>query len=193
MFEFIKGKITDLTPAYAVVESAGIGYYLNISLTSFSQIQDKKEVQLYTHLAIREDAHVLYGFTSKKEREVFRLLISVSGVGPNTARMMLSSLVPDEVARAISQEDVNTLKTIKGIGAKSAQRIIVDLKDKIQTEEGIEQIITPSNNTLKIEALSALDVLGFPRKSAEKAIDKLLLENPELHVEDLIKKALKIL
>jgi Holliday junction DNA helicase RuvA len=193
MFEFIKGKITDLTPAYAVVESAGIGYYLNISLTSFSQIQDKKEVQLYTHLAIREDAHVLYGFTSKKEREVFRLLISVSGVGPNTARMMLSSLVPDEVARAISQEDVNTLKTIKGIGAKSAQRIIVDLKDKIKTEEGIEQIITPSNNTLKIEALSALDVLGFPRKSAEKAIDKLLLENPELHVEDLIKKALKIL
>jgi Holliday junction DNA helicase RuvA len=107
--------------------------------------------------------------------------------------MMLSSLVPDEVARAISQEDVNTLKTIKGIGAKSAQRIIVDLKDKIKTEEGIEQIITPSNNTLKIEALSALDVLGFPRKSAEKAIDKLLLENPELHVEDLIKKALKIL
>jgi Holliday junction DNA helicase RuvA len=193
MYEYIKGHVSDLTPAYVVIESGGVGYLLNISLNSYSHLQNKPEAQLFTHLSIREDAHVLFGFATTKEREVFRLLISVSGVGPNTARMMLSSMIPEEVSRAISQGDVNTLKTIKGIGAKSAQRIIVDLKDKVAVVAEGEEIISPLNNTLKNEALSALEVLGFPKKNAEKAIDKLIEADPNISVEDLIKKALKIL
>lgn len=193
MYEYLKGKITDLTPAYVIIETNGVGYFLNISLNSFSQLQNKENAKLFTHLSIREDAHVLFGFTSNTERELFRLLISVSGVGPNTARMMLSSMAPSEVKRAISQEDVNTLKTIKGIGAKSAQRIIIDLKDKVGINEEDDQIIAPMNNTLKNEALSALEVLGFARKSAEKAVDKLILSEPDSLVENIIKKALKIL
>jgi Holliday junction DNA helicase RuvA len=191
MYEYIKGKISDLTPAFAIIESGGVGYYLNISLNSFSQLQNKEEALIYTHLAVREDAHILYGFASTGEREIFRLLISVSGVGPNTARMMLSSMIPSEVKRAISQGDVNTLKTIKGIGAKSAQRIIIDLKDKIEIETGDEQIVAPLNNTLKDEALSALEVLGFAKKNAEKVLNKLIMVKPEITVEELIKNALK--
>ena len=193
MYEFIKGKVSELTPAYAIVETNGIGYLLNISLNSYSALQNKPEATLYTHLSVREDAHVLFGFASTTEREMFRLLISVSGVGPNTARMMLSSMAPAEVKRAISNEDVNTLKSIKGIGAKSAQRIIIDLKDKISLSDEDEQIVTPANNTLRNEALSALEVLGFAKKNAEKAIDKLIFADPEISVEGLIKKALKIL
>ena len=193
MYEYIKGKITDLTPASIVIESGGVGYFLNISLNSFSKLQNKTEAQLFTHLSVREDAHVLYGFSSTNERDVFRLLISVSGVGPNTARMMLSSMAPCEVKRAISQEDVNTLKTIKGIGAKSAQRIIIDLKDKVAVSEDDSQMIAPLNNTLKNEALSALEVLGFQRKNADKALNKLISSEPEITVEALIKKALKTL
>ena len=193
MYEYIKGKIAELTPAYVIIESNGVGYFLNISLNSFSQLQEKEEAKLYTHLSIREDAHVLYGFSNDGERELFRLLITVSGVGPNTARMMLSSMIPTEVKKAISQEDVNTLKSIKGIGAKSAQRIIVDLKDKVNYKTDDEQLIVPLNNTLKIEALSALEVLGFAKKSAEKALDKLLQSKPDSTVEELIKQALKML
>ncbi len=193
MYEYIRGKISDLSPAHAVLESNSIGYYLNISLNSYSQLASKTEAKLYCHLSIREDAHVLYGFCDNTERELFRLLISVSGVGPNTARMMLSSMSPGEVKNAISQDDVNALKTIKGIGAKSAQRIIIDLKDKVKNIEGEEDFLIPLNNTLKNEALSALEVLGFARKSAEKAIEKLITDNPETTVEDLIKKALKVL
>lgn len=193
MYEYIKGKVAELTPAYVVIESNAIGYLLNISLNCYSQLHNKQEAKLYTHLSIREDAHVLFGFASTSERDVFRLLISVSGVGPNTARMMLSSMMPSEVKRAISQDDVNTLKTIKGIGAKSAQRIIIDLKDKIDLTDDDQQNITSSNNTLKNEALSALEVLGFAKKNAEKALDKLIIAKPEITVEELIKKALKIL
>ncbi len=193
MYEYIRGKISDLSPANVILESNNIGYYLNISLHSYSILANKTEAKLFCHLAIREDAHVLYGFCDTTERELFRLLISVSGVGPNTARMMLSSMSPVEVKNAISQNDVNALKTIKGIGAKSAQRIIIDLKDKVKIIEGEEDFLIPLNNTLKNEALSALEVLGFARKSAEKAIEKLITENPETTVEDLIKKALKIL
>lgn len=193
MYEYIKGKITELSPAYTVVESGGIGYYINITLNSFSQLQGKEDCILFLHLSIREDAHVLFGFTRPDEREMFRLLISVSGVGPNTARMMLSSMQAPEVRRAIIDEDVNTLKSIKGIGAKSAQRIIVDLKDKVTLTTVDEEIIPLSNNTLKNETLSALEVLGFGKKQSEKTINKLIGQNPEISVEELIKQALKVL
>lgn len=193
MYEFIKGKITELTPAYAIIDNNGIGYFIHISLNSFSQLQGKEECKLFIHQSIREDAHVLFGFSSANEREMFRLLISVSGVGPNTARMMLSSMPAPEVKRAILEEDVNKLKSIKGIGAKSAQRIIVDLMDKVSIAPEDEEILAFSNNTLKIETLSALEVLGFSKKGAEKAIDKLISQNPEITVEELIKQALKVL
>ncbi len=193
MYEYIKGKITELSPAYAVVETGGIGFYLNITLNSFSQLQNKDEYKLFIHQSIREDAHVLFGFTQAGERDMFRLLISVSGVGPNTARMMLSSMPAPEVKRAILDEDVNKLKSIKGIGAKSAQRIIVDLRDKITLASEDEEILTLSNNTLKNETLSALEVLGFAKKHSEKTIEKMINQNPEITVEELIKKALKIL
>ncbi len=193
MYEYIKGKITELTPAYAIIDNNGIGYFIHISLNSFSQLQGKEECKLYLHQSIREDAHVLFGFSKVNEREMFRLLISVSGVGSNTARMMLSSMPAPEVKRAILDEDVNKLKSIKGIGAKSAQRIIVDLKDKVTVESEDEEILTFSNNTLKIETLSALEVLGFSKKGIEKAIDKLMAQNPEITVEELIKQALKVL
>ena len=193
MYEYIKGKIADLSPAYVIIENNGIGYFIHISLNSFSQLQGKEECKLYIHQSIREDAHVLFGFSHANEREMFRLLISVSGVGPNTARMMLSSMPSPEVKRAILDEDVNKLKSIKGIGAKSAQRIIVDLKDKVSIASEDEEILAFSNNTLKIETLSALEVLGFSKKNAEKAIDKLISKNPEITVEELIKQALKVL
>jgi Holliday junction DNA helicase RuvA len=193
MYEYIKGKITELSPAIAIVETGGIGYFINITLNSFTQLQGKDDCKLYLHQSIREDAHVLFGFSQQGEREMFRLLISVSGVGPNTARMMLSSMQSVEVRRAIIDEDVNTLKSIKGIGAKSAQRIIVDLKDKITLTSDDEEIVPISNNTLKNETLSALEVLGFGKKQSEKTIDKLISQNPEVSVEELIKQALKVL
>ena len=192
MYEFIKGKIIQLSPAFVVVETNGIGYHMQISLITFSQLQQKTESLLYVHLSIREDAHVLFGFISLEERETFRLLISVSGVGPNTARMMLSSMPSIEVKRAIFDENVTALKSIKGIGAKTAERIIVDLKDKVSVEFN-EEIVPSLNNTLKIEALSALEVLGFAKKQADKVLDKLIAENPSITVEQLIKKALKVL
>jgi Holliday junction DNA helicase RuvA len=192
MYDFIKGKIHELSPAYAVIETNGIGYYLNITLNTYSHLQGKVEALLYVHFSVREDAQVFFGFIDKSERETFRLLISVSGVGPNTARMMLSSMLANEVKRAICDENVNALKSIKGIGAKTAERIIVDLKDKVSYGLN-EEIISPVNNTLKIEALSALEVLGFTRKHSEKAIEKLIAENPAIIVEQLIKQALKVL
>jgi len=193
MYEFIRGKITELTPTYAVIENNGMGYFIHISVSSFSQMQGKQEGMMYLHLVVREDAHVLYGFANKTERELFRMLISVSGIGPNTARMVLSSLPVQEIQKAIHEGDVNTLQSVKGIGAKSAQRIIVDLKDKIGISTDDQQIFASVNNTLKNEALSALEVLGFGKKQAEKVLEKLILTNPDSTVEDLIKKALKVL
>lgn len=193
MFEYIQGKIIEKTPAYAVIEANQVGYFIHISLTSFSQLQDQSEIKLFIHFAVREDAQVLYGFTSKTERQVFRHLISVSGIGPNTARMILSSMPPLEVEKAIFEENVGLLKSVKGIGAKTAQRVIIDLKDKVGTSFEDEQFEAPANNTLKIEALSALEVLGFAKKNAEKAVDKLLEANPVMPVEHLIKQALKVL
>ncbi|MBN1116325.1 MAG: Holliday junction branch migration protein RuvA [Bacteroidales bacterium] len=193
MYEYIKGKITELTPAFAIIETSGIGYYINITLNTFSELQGKEECKLFLHQSIREDAHVLFGFIQNSEREMFRLLISVSGVGPNTARMMLSSMPTPEVKTAIVNEDVKTLQKIKGIGGKSAQRIIIDLKDKIQISAEDQLFVPALDNTLKIETLSALEVLGFQIKHAGKTVDKLISENPGISVEDLIKQALKVL
>jgi holliday junction DNA helicase RuvA len=193
MLDFIKGDIAELTPTYAVIELNGLGYYINISLNSFTLLQGAKTSKLFLHQVIREDAHLLFGFTSIDERGIFRQLISVSGIGANTARMILSSLSPDEIRNAIASGNVDLLKSIKGIGIKSAQRIIIDLKDKIGLSADLPQIFKNVDNTLKKEALSALEILGFSRKNSEKVIDKLLAGNSSLSVEDLIKQALKLL
>lgn len=192
MITHIDGVLEEKNPAYAVVDVGGIGYMIHISLTTFSDLPDKGRVRLFTHLAIREDAHTLYGFSSKSEREMFRMLISVSGVGASTARMILSSLTPSEVNAAILEGDVNLLKKVKGIGAKSAQRIIVDLQDKLGKGEIAFENLGGSNNTLKNEALSALLVLGVDKKKAESSVDKILKENANVDsVESLIKLTLK--
>jgi len=191
MLEFIKGEIIETTPAYVVLRNNGLGYFINISLNTYSGISEKTECLLYVHEIVREDAYMLYGFADKKERELFRSLISVSGVGSNTARMMLSSLSPEELKAAIVQERVNVLKGIKGIGAKSAQRIIVDLKDKLEKEHTGQEIISAPDNTSKEEALSALVTLGFPKKNVEKVLDNLTGQEPDLNVESLVKQALK--
>ena len=199
MIDYIKGELTELTPAIAVVEAAGVGYSMNISLNTFTAIQGKKEVKLYVHEAIREDAHVLFGFAAKKEREMFLLLITVSGVGPNTARMVLSSMSPAELCNSISTGNERMIKTIKGIGLKTAQRIIVDLRDKIVTL-GITQEIPaggsieqPVNNQVKDEAVSALTMLGFSPAPSQKVVVKILQDNPAMPVELVVKMALKMI
>jgi len=191
MLEFIQGDIQEATPAYVVMQNNGLGYFVNISVNTYSDVSGKKDCMLYIHEIVREDAYMLYGFAGKKEREIFRSLISVSGVGANTACMMLSSLSPAEIKTAIVQEQVNTLKAIKGIGAKSAQRIIVDLKDKLEKEPGEGEIISTSDNTSREEALSALVTLGFSKKQVEKVLDTLTSQEPDLNVESLVKHALK--
>ena len=191
MLEFIKGEILETTPAYVVLQNAGLGYFVNISLNTYSAITGKKESLLYIHEIVREDAYMLYGFADQKEREIFRSLISVSGVGSNTACMMLSSLSPEEIKTAIVGEKVNILKGIKGIGAKSAQRIIVDLKDKLEKEGAGDEIIPTPDNTSREEALSALVTLGFAKKNVEKVLNTLTDNEPGLNVESLVKKALK--
>lgn len=191
MFEYIKGIVVEINPAYAVIDAGGIGYVVNISLNTYAKLEGMENGLLYIHQVIRDDAHLLFGFITKSERELFRQLISVSGVGPNTARVILSSLSAEEIAQAIMQGDVNTLKRIKGIGIKTAQRIVVDLKDKLGKSLGDQDIFTPVNNTLRQEALSALVMLGFTKSVAEKNIDQLLKKNPSYSVESLIKDALK--
>jgi len=192
MYEYIQGKITGLTPANAVIEAGSIGYFIHISLNTYSLINGKENAKLFLHQVVREDAHLLYGFAELAERELFRLLISVNGIGSNTALMMLSSLSPEEIRQAILQENVVLLKSIKGIGAKTAQRVIIDLKDKIGKTAASDQIlISPADNTIRDEALSALVMLGFAKKNIEKELDKLLKASPDLTVEETIKKALK--
>ncbi len=191
MYEFISGEIKEIFPTYIVLENSGIGYFIHISVNTYSQITGKENCKLYINEVIREDAHQLYGFYKKEEREIFLHLISVSGVGANTARMMLSSLQPTEIQNAIIQGDVNLLKSIKGIGAKSAQRIIVDLRDKVGKIDSQEQIIDSLNNTIKDEALSALVMLGFPKVKVDKLINNILKEQQGLTVEDLVKESLK--
>ena len=190
MYEFIKGKISEITPAYVIIENSQIGYFINISLNTYSQISEKNEIMIYLEEIIREDSFDLYGFSTLSEREIFRLLLSVSGVGANTARVILSSMTPEEIKNAIIGEQVNSLKKVKGIGAKSAQRIIVDLKDKLSKTEIKEEFVTPANNTIKEEALSALVTLGFTKSKVEKVLDELLQKEGSMQVEQIIKMAL---
>jgi len=191
MINHIKGTITELNPTSVTIETGGIGYFINISVNTFSRLNGGKETSILIHEVIREDAHQLFGFADKEERDVFRLLISVSGIGANTARMMLSSLVPSEVEKAILESNVNLLKSVKGIGLKTAQRVIVDLKDKVGKQSGTGEIFTFEDNTRREEALSALVMLGFARSAVSKVLDKIIREEKNLTVEDLIKKALK--
>lgn len=191
MIHHIIGKLVEKNPTYVVIESNGLGYLIHISLSTYSKIGKEEVLKLYTHLAIKEDAHTLYGFFDKSEKEVFKLLISVSGVGPSTARTMLSSMTAEEIQRAIMSEDIATIQRAKGIGGKTAQRVIIDLKDKIAKTCEMDEISLVLNNTVKEETLSALEVLGFARKQSEKMIDKLLQENPDFNVESMLKLALK--
>lgn len=191
MITHIRGKLVEKNPTYAIVECNGVGYFLNISLNTFSKIPDSEAVLLYTHLSIREDAHTLFGFADKTEREIFKLLISVSGVGPSIARTMLSSMTTDQIQQAIASEDVPTIQSVKGIGSKTAQRVIVDLKDKILKTYELSEDSVNSNNTIKEEALSALEVLGFSRKQVEKVIQRIIQDSPDISLENIIKQALK--
>jgi Holliday junction DNA helicase RuvA len=193
MFEYLKGTVVTLKPSHIVLEVNSVGYFITISLNTYTQLHGKENILLYLHQVIREDAHLLYGFATETERELFRMLISVNGIGSNTAIMMFSSLSPDEIRNAILNDNVNLLKSIKGIGIKTAQRVIIDLKDKVGKLAGSEQIIATANNTLRDEALSALIMLGFAKKPAEKELDKILAANPNLSVENVIKLALKSL
>ncbi len=193
MITQIRGKLVERSPTYVVVDCNGIGYTLHISLNTFSSLPKDEKVKLYTYLSIREDSHTLYGFINKAEREIFKLLISVSGVGPSVARTMVSSMTAEEIQQAIASENVGLIQSIKGIGAKTAQRVIIDLKQKILKTFDIDEVSAVENNTNKEEALSALDILGFARKRTDKVVSNILKELPSADVEELIKKALKIL
>lgn len=193
MFEYIKGAVTSLKPSHIILEANSVGYFITISLNTYTQLNGKETIKLYIHQVIREDAHLLYGFSTEAERELFRMLISVSGIGSNTAIMMFSSLSPEEIRNAILNENVSLLKSIKGIGIKTAQRVIIDLKDKVGKSPASEQIVASADNTLRNEALSALIMLGFAKKPAEKELDKILAANSKQSVESVIKQALKSL
>ena len=191
MITFLRGKLVEKNHTDVVLECNGVGYFVNISLHTFSLLPEGESIMLYTYLHIKEDAHTLYGFAQKSEREIFKLLISVSGVGTSIARTMLSSLEPGQVKQAIATGDVRTIQGVKGIGAKTAQRVILDLKDKILKVYDIDEISTIASNTNKDEALSALETLGFARKQAERVCDSIVREDPQASVESIIKLALK--
>jgi holliday junction DNA helicase RuvA len=191
MYEYIEGSLIEKNPACCVIATGGIGYSIQISLSTYSQLETKDKARLYIHQVIREDAHLLFGFYTRQEREMFRLLLTVSGVGANTARMMLSSMTPGDIQQAIVTENTSLLQSIKGIGAKTAQRIIIELRDKISKEKSAGEIFAAKDNRIKEEALSALIILGFNKGDAEKALNKILLTEQNLPLEDLIKKALK--
>ena len=199
MIEYIKGSLTELTPAQAVIEAAGVGYALNISLNTFSAIQSKQEVKLFVFEVIREDTHLLYGFSSKKEREMFTLLITVQGVGVNTARMILSAMSVAELCNCISTGNEKMIKTVKGIGLKTAQRIIVDLRDKIVALGIVNEIpaggaiSSPVNNEVRDEAVSALSMLGFAPAPSQKVVVEYLQQHPDAPVEVVVKEALKLI
>jgi len=192
MYAYIDGKLTFKCPAYIVVEAGGVGYHINISLNTYSALGSAERCKIYTWLHVKEDAHTLYGFSDEGERKLFLHLISVSGIGPTTCRMMLSSITPSEIQQAIVNADVALIQKIKGIGAKSAQRIVLELQDKLK-KEGIESLISmPIHNTIKDEALSALIMLGFGKQVAEKALENVIKKaDGELTVEQMIKQALK--
>ncbi len=193
MFEYVKGHLVELTPTSAIVETNGLAYNINISLFTYSSLKQGQECKLFLHQIIREDAHILYGFSEKFERELFRNLISVNGVGPNTARLILSSVNPNLIVKAIEQEDVNIFKNVKGIGVKTAQRIVIELKGKnlIPESEVIAgEIFAFSNNTLYKDSLNALMMLGFSKPAIEKVLNKIFKENNDISLEEVIKKAL---
>lgn len=194
MYDYIKGKVEELTPTYVVIDNHGVGYVLNISLNSYNALQTQSDVvKVYVYEAIREDAHVLFGFTQKRERELFLLLITVSGVGANTARMILSSLTPSDLEQTIASGNVAVLKSVKGIGAKTAERIIVDLKDKIKLADDTLIEVSQVSNEVFEEAMSALVMLGFTKQMSQKALKKLFTAEPSISVEQAIKKALKMM
>lgn len=191
MIAQIQGRLIEKTPTEVIVDCHGVGYQINISLYTYSLIGTSENLKLYTFLQIKDDAHTLFGFIDKVERELFKLLISVSGVGGNTARNILSSTIPKELLQMIANADAKGIQRIKGIGAKTAQRIILDLQEKVLKLYNIDEVLPTINNTNADEALSALEVLGFVRKTAEKVVDAILKSNPEASVEDIIKQALK--
>ena len=191
MINFLRGKLVEKSPTQIVVDCQGIGYEVNISLYTYGKLPNDEVIRIYTYLQVREDAQILYGFMDKAEREVFTKLISVSGIGASTARMMFSSLSPEEVVDAIANADVETIKTVKGIGLKTAQRVIIDLKDKITKVDQSGEVLAFQSNTNKQEALSALETLGYSKKQAENSVHKILKSNPEASIEFIIKTALK--
>jgi len=191
MYEYIKGTISGLTPAGVVVETGGLAYFLHISVNTFSRIKGNEHGKLFLHEVVREDAHLLYGFSDQEERDFFRLLISVNGIGAAIAIMMLSSYMPDDLRNAILSDNVNLLKSIKGIGAKTAQRVIIELKDKVGKGISSDRIFQSGNSVVRNEALSALEMLGFNKKAVENSIDQILASKPDLTVEQLLKIALK--
>ena len=193
MYEFIEGDFVEKSPAHLVVSTGHLAYYIHISVLTYSSVSNLPGGRIYLHFVVREDVQMLYGFSTRSEREIFRLLISVSGVGANTARLILSSLTPDEITQAILAGNVAVLQGIKGIGAKSAQRIIIDLKDKVGKGAGIDELFFSQDNTSRDEALSALVALGFPKKTVEKILARILSEQPELSVEEVVKAALKFM
>ena len=191
MITQLKGRMVEKSPTEVVIDCNGVGYLVNISLNTFSKLTDSESISLFTHLQVKEDSHTLFGFFEKTERNLFRQLISVSGIGASTARTMLSSLSPNEIQSAIISGDVSTIQSVKGIGLKTAQRVIIDLKDKVSLISENDQFIGNINNTNQDEALSALEVLGYSRKQTSRVIEMLLNNSPELSVEELIKGALK--
>jgi Holliday junction DNA helicase RuvA len=191
MIAHLQGKLVEKTPTHVVIDCGGVGYDVNISLHTYSLLPNADYIKIFTHVQIKEDAHTLFGFVEKSEREIFRLLLSVSGIGANIARTMLSSLDPKQITNAIASGDVVTIQSIKGIGGKTAQRVILDLKEKVLKLYDLDEVSMVQNNTNRDEALSALEVLGFVRKTSEKVVEKIAKEDPDASVETIIKKALK--
>lgn len=191
MIAHLQGKLVEKSPTQIIIDCGGVGYHVNISLHTYSLLPNTDFIKVYTHLQIKEDAHTLFGFMEKSEREIFRLLLSVSGIGASIARTMLSSLDPKQITNAIASADVITIQSIKGIGSKTAQRVILDLKEKVLKLYDLDEVSMSQSNTNRDEALSALEVLGFVRKTSEKIIEKIVKEDPDASVESIIKKALK--
>lgn len=191
MIAHLQGKLVEKSPTHVVIDCGGVGYHVNISLHTYSLLPTTDFIKLFTHLQIKEDAHTLFGFVEKSEREIFKLLLSVSGIGASIARTMLSSLDPKQITNAIASGDVATIQSIKGIGSKTAQRVILDLKEKVLKLYDLDEVSMSQNNTNRDEALSALEVLGFVRKTSERIVEKIIKEAPESSVEYIIKQALK--
>ena len=191
MIAHLQGKLVEKSPTHIIIDCGGVGYHVNISLHTYSLLPLTDFIKLFTHLQIKEDSHTIFGFVEKSEREIFKLLLSVSGIGASIARTMLSSLDPKQITNAIASGDVNTIQSIKGIGSKTAQRVILDLKEKVLKLYDLDEVSMSQNNTNRDEALSALEVLGFIRKASERVVEKIVKENPDSSVESIIKLALK--